>query len=253
MSISDTAPRLSVVIPVKDEEESIATLVRETHGALAGADLPHEIIVVDDGSTDGTVAALEAVARGGDVPLRVLVFEANCGQTAAMRAGGQAARAPWIATLDGDGQNDPADLPRLMEHVGAFDVVNGIRARRRDSVWRRFVSRIGNGARTLMTGKTVRDVGCSIRVFRRECLEAFPPCRGMHRFLPTLFTMAGFTITEIPVNHRPREQGRTKYTALGRLRDGIPDLFAVRWMRKRARFPKIAREITADAAREARE
>ncbi|MBN1476424.1 glycosyltransferase family 2 protein [Candidatus Sumerlaeota bacterium] len=244
--MGESPVQLSVVIPVKDEQESIAALVVETHLALRDSGLAHEIIVVDDGSIDGTVAQLEQLASDPLVPLRVIVFEANAGQTAAMRAGCEAARAPWIGTLDGDGQNDPHDLPRLMEHAGRFDVVNGIRAKRRDSLWRKLCSRIGNGTRNLLTGKTVRDVGCSIRVFRRECLAAFPPYRGMHRFLPTLFTMAGFTITEIPVNHRPRKAGRTKYSAFGRMREGIPDLFAVRWMRKRARFPRIAREISSE-------
>lgn len=245
MAEPPSAPQLSVVIPVKDEQDSIAALVVETHLALREAGLAHEIIVVDDGSSDRTVERLEDLARGNKVPLRVLVFERNCGQTAAMRAGCLAARAPWIATMDGDGQNDPADLPRLMALAGPFDVVNGIRAKRRDNLWRRLCSRIGNGARTLLTGRTVRDVGCSLRVFRRECLDAFPPYRGMHRFLPTLFAMAGFTLTEVPVNHRPRSQGRTKYSAWDRLRDGLPDLLAVRWMRRRARFPKVIREIVS--------
>jgi len=244
--MSGPTPHLSVVIPVKDEESAIPVLVEETHAALEAAQIAHEIIIVDDGSTDQTVTRLEALAARGEIPLRVLVFEQHFGQTAALRTGFGVARAPWIATLDGDGQNDPADLPRMMAFAGEFDMIAGIRVRRHDSWWRRFVSRIGNGARTLMTGRTVKDVGCAIRVFRRECTETVPHFRGMHRFLPTLFAMAGFTITEMPVNHRPRSTGATKYGTWGRLCDGLPDLFAVRWMRRRARFPKIAREIKSE-------
>jgi dolichol-phosphate mannosyltransferase len=234
---------LSVVIPVKNEEEAIAALVVEAHLALREAGLRHEIIVVDDGSTDQTVARLEELARGGKVPLRVLVFERNCGQTAAMRAGCEAARAPWIGTLDGDGQNDPHDLPRLMTLAGQFDVVNGVRAKRRDTLWRKICSRIGNGTRNLLTGKTVQDVGCSLRVFRRECLVAFPPYRGMHRFLPTLFTMAGFTITEMPVPAGADEvlgDGPPARRAPGSLRralDAAPGPVPARRPRDRLRIP----------------
>ncbi len=157
-------------------------------------------------------------------------------------AGFHAARGEWVGTLDGDGQNDPADLPRLLQHAidGDADMVNGVRARRRDGFVRRLSSRIANGVRNRLTGENVTDVGCSTRVVRREAVLRLPFFHGMHRFLPTLVRMQGFVIAEQPVNHRPRAGGTSKYGIHNRLWSGIRDLFGVRWLQSRHRRWRVA-------------
>ena len=235
-------PEVSVVIPAFNEEGPIVACVREVDEAVKGVRRPYEIIVVDDGSTDRTFDLLKDLKK--DVPaLRVLRFAANCGQTAAFDAGFKAARGQFVVALDADQQNDPADIPRLLELAGEWDVVCGVRAKRRDSLVRRISSRIGNGTRNLLTGDNIRDVGCSLRAFRAECLRDLKLYKGLHRFLPTLLKWEGWSVTEVPVNHRPRQSGRSKYGVWNRMFRGLRDLFAVRWMKSRHICYEIREEI----------
>jgi dolichol-phosphate mannosyltransferase len=163
----------------------------------------------------------------------VFALDRRCGQSVALEAGFRAARGEITATLDGDLQNDPADILRLMTHLDCADVVNGVRENRQDSWLRRLSSRIGNGFRNWLTGESVTDVGCSLRVMRTEYLRGLELYRGMHRFLPTLLKMQGARLTEVAVNHRPRRFGRSKYGIANRLFVGIADVLAVRWMQSR--------------------
>jgi glycosyltransferase involved in cell wall biosynthesis len=227
------APYLSVVIPVYDEEASLATLHAELDAALGGVEGGVEILYVDDGSRDASLARLREIAAR-DPRVRVIALEGNHGQTAAFEAGFRRARGEVVATLDADGQNDPADLPRLLARLDDADVVNGVRTGRRDSLVRRLSSRVANGFRNRMTRESVRDVGCSLRVVRREFLERVKLWRGMHRFLPTLLRLEGARIVEVPVSHRPRRHGASKYGIRNRLFAGFVDVFAVRWMQRRA-------------------
>jgi glycosyltransferase involved in cell wall biosynthesis len=227
------APYLSVVIPVYDEEGSLAPLHVELDAALRGVAGGVEILYVDDGSRDASLARLREIAAR-DPRVRVVALEGNHGQTAAFEAGFRRARGEFVATLDADGQNDPADLPRLLAHLADADVVNGVRTDRHDSAVRRLSSRVANGFRNRMTHESVRDVGCSLRVMRRDLLGRVKLWRGMHRFLPTLLRLEGARIVEVPVSHRPRRQGTSKYGIRNRLFAGFVDVFAVRWMQKRA-------------------
>lgn len=239
---------ISVVIPVKNEAGSVLALAAEVTAAFESTPHDWECLWVDDGSTDGTLDRLRTLHE--ERPRHEWIsLDRNYGQSAALAAGFQHARGRIIGTLDGDGQNDPADLPRLMNDLseGRADMVNGRRMNREDHLIRRISSRIANSYRTWLTGKTVTDVGCSTRVFSRQCVEKVPVFKGMHRFLPTLVRMQGFRIVECPVNHRPRIQGRTKYGIHNRLWVGIWDTFAVHWMRKRlveARVARTSRERT---------
>lgn len=231
---------LSIVIPLKDESENIGPLADELTGVLERHPWSWECIWVNDGSTDGSLLNLERLVQE-DPRHRYISFEKNAGQSAAFWAGFRAARGATLATIDGDGQNDPAGIPSLMELVesGECDMANGYRARREDTLVRKLSSRIANSFRNWVTGKTVRDVGCSTRVFRRECVESLPQFKGMHRFLPTLVAIKGFRLAEAPVNHRPRVYGKTKYSINNRLWVGLVDTFGVLWLRKRAFHYKI--------------
>ncbi|MCP4668503.1 MAG: glycosyltransferase family 2 protein [Deltaproteobacteria bacterium] len=226
---------LSIVIPLKDESDNIGHLADELTGVLERHPWSWECIWVDDGSTDDTLSILKGLVQK-DPRHRYISFEKNAGQSAAFYAGFEAARGATLATIDGDGQNDPAGIPSLVEMVesGECDMANGYRARRQDTLVRKLSSRIANAFRNWVTGKTVRDVGCSTRVFRRECIESLPPFKGMHRFLPTLVGIRGFRLAEAPVEHRPRVYGKTKYSINNRLWVGLMDTFGVLWLRKRA-------------------
>jgi dolichol-phosphate mannosyltransferase len=226
-------PYLSVVVPVYDEADSLEGLHRELDAALAGVAGGVELIFVDDGSRDDSRARLRGL-RAKDPRIRVLVLDRNHGQTAALDAGFRAARGEVVATLDGDGQNDPADLPRLLARLDEADVVNGVRLERRDDWLRRASSRIANGVRNAATGETVTDVGCSLRVMRAAPLRRVKLWRGMHRFLPTLLRLEGARVVEVPVAHRPRRHGVSKYGIRNRLWAGLVDLVAMRWMQSRA-------------------
>jgi dolichol-phosphate mannosyltransferase len=231
------APLLSVVIPVRNEAPNIAPLVAEIEAALAG--VPHEIVYVDDGSTDGTAAALREAASAA--PLRAFRHEQGCGQSAAIVSGVKAARAAWIATLDGDGQNDPADIPRLWaraEAEGGAILVAGHRVNRRDSSTKRITSRLANRIRAGLLGDATPDTGCGLKVFPRALFLELPHFDHMHRYLPALVLRQGGRVVSEPVNHRPRTRGASKYGTLDRLIVSIADLFGVMWLARRWKRPE---------------
>jgi len=225
-------PRVSVVIPVHDEEESLEQLYAELSAVLKPLEGGAEIVLVDDGSRDGSLAKMRELAAR-DPRIRLVVLEGNHGQTAALDAGFHAVCGEVTVTLDADLQNDPADIPRLLAQLDRADVVNGVRVERNDSPIRKLSSRIGNGFRNWMTGENVTDVGCSLRAMRTSYLRRVKLYRGMHRFLPTLLRMEGARVIEIPVGHRPRRFGRSKYGIANRLFVGLADVLAVRWMQRR--------------------
>jgi dolichol-phosphate mannosyltransferase len=230
------APYLSVVVPFYDEQGNAAGLHAEIVAALAGVAGGFECVYVDDGSRDGTGEVLAKLAAS-DARVRVISFPENCGQSAALAAGFAATRGELIATLDGDGQNDPADLPRLLGALERADCVNGVRTSRQDAWHKKLSSRVANGFRNWATREHVTDVGCSLRVMRASFVKRVKLYRGMHRFLPTLLRLEGARLTELPVNHRPRRSGVSKYGIGNRLFVGIADVLAVRWMMKRALRP----------------
>ena len=218
---------VSVVVPLYNEEESVAVLQGELTAALNGLD--YEIIFVDDGSRDDTVARIAPAPR-----VRVLRFEKNVGQSGAIFAGLQAVRGELAVLIDGDLQNDPADIPRLLAEISCgADLVCGYRARRRDSWLKRVSSRIANFVRSRFTRDGVRDTGCTLKAMRRECIAALVPFKGMHRFIPALVKGAGYRLVEIPVNHRPRRFGQSKYGLGNRAIRATVDMFGVRWLLSR--------------------
>lgn len=231
---------LTVLIPLKDEAGNIPLLAREIAEALSPLALEWEVLWVDDGSTDGSLAALEALPAE-EARHRYLSFDRNYGQSAALLAGFHDARGAVVATMDADLQNDPRDLPRLLEELGTggVDMVNGVRTRRRDNWLRKVSSKIANGFRNWLTGEEITDVGCSLRVVRREFVESLPSFRGMHRFLPTLVRLQGGRVSELPVGHRPRAHGQTKYGVNNRLWVGLLDTLGVRWLKSRWVMPRI--------------
>jgi len=222
---------LSIVIPVYNEEGNIVPLMARITEAMAGWQGPLEILFVDDGSTDRTLELLREV-QAKDARVRIAHFRKNLGQTAAMAAGFRLARGEIVATIDADLQNDPMEIPRLAAMLNDWDVVCGIRTRRRDTLWKRISSRIGNGFRNWLTGDNIIDTGCTLKTYRRECLEGLELYKGMHRFLPTLFKMRGYRVTQVAVSHHARFAGKTKYGTWGRLVKGLGDVWAVRWMKK---------------------
>lgn len=221
------SPHLSIVVPLFNEEENVPILQSEIEKALDGAD--YELVFVDDGSTDRTAERVRSGER-----VRLLRFVRNEGQSAAMLAGVSAARGACIVMLDGDLQNDPADIPRLVEELerGA-DLVCGYRARRADSVVKKITSRVANFVRSRFVGDGVRDTGCTLKAMRRECAAALVPFKGVHRFIPALVKNAGFKLVEIPVNHRPRKFGVSKYGLGNRAFRATADMFGVRWLQSR--------------------
>jgi glycosyltransferase involved in cell wall biosynthesis len=226
---------LSVVAPAHNEADNLPRLLDETTAALTPLGREWEIIIVNDASTDGTLPLLRERMKAG-ARLRVLSLRQRSGQTAAVDAGLRHARGSFLAMLDADLQNDPADIPRLLDVLQAqgCDFVNGWRAHRRDP-WIRLVStRVANRARNWLTHEQIHDSACGLKVFRRECLDRLKLFNGMHRFLPTLVKMEGYRVVEVPVNHRPRTAGKAKYGVLNRVFKALRDAFAVRWMQQRA-------------------
>lgn len=246
---SPTSVSISVIVPVYNEADNVLELADELDAALAELGRAWECVWVDDGSTDGTREKLCALAQSRPTCHRWISLETNSGQSAALAAGFREARGGTIVTLDGDGQNDPQDIPMLLRRLDAGDVdmVNGVRLSRQDSVSRKISSRIGNGARNWLTGDHVTDVGCSLRVFKRKFVEALPVFKGMHRFLPTLARMQGCRVTELPVNHRPRLRGQGKYGIGNRLWVGLGDLLAVCWMQRRFVRPRVTASSDSNA------
>ena len=232
---------VSIIVPVKDEEETIPLLAEEIGGAMGKTSFSWECVWVDDGSTDTSLERIKNLHHA-DSRHRYLSLTRNFGQSAAMMAGFKNAMGDILVTIDGDGQNDPEDIPRVVNRLIAdrADMVNGRRKNRQDTLVRKISSRIANAYRNRMTGESVADVGCSLRAIRRECLEQIILFKGMHRFIPTLVRMGGYTkIIEVPVNHRPRKLGTTKYGIHNRLWVGLADTIAVRWMQNRLVFPEI--------------
>lgn len=243
-SLTTPDPAISIVVPAYNEAESVAVLAAEIEAAMAGAGLAYEVLWVDDGSTDATPEVLRALAAADPVH-RVFRVEPNQGQSAALVAGWRAARAQVVVTMDADLQNDPADVPRLLAALEeGYDVVSGVRTKRRDSAVRRLSSRLANGVRNRLTGAAVTDVGCTLRACRVELLRDIPVFNGMHRFLPTLLEMRGARLGEVPVGHRPRRYGVTKYGINNRLWRGLVDIWGVRWLQRRAVNLRVAREVT---------
>jgi glycosyltransferase involved in cell wall biosynthesis len=236
MTDASASPAMSVVIPVFNEEENLSILQSELHAALTG--VSHEIIFVDDGSTDRSAEKIQTAPN-----IRILRFEKNAGQSAALYAGIQAARGQTIVMIDSDLQNDPADIPRLLEEISrGADLVCGYRAQRKDTLGKRLTSRIANLVRSRFTKDHVRDTGCTLKAMRRECATALVPFKGMHRFIPALIKGAGYRLVEIPVNHRPRRFGQTKYGLGSRALRATIDMFGVRWLLSRRLDYKIRRD-----------
>jgi len=226
------APEISVVIPAYNERENVVPLFDELREALARVGRTYEIVLVDDGSRDGT--AEWAVRESERDPRVVAVLLAgNHGQSAAIAAGLRHAQGAVIVTLDADLQNDPADLPRLLAALESADVVSGVRAERHDNWLRRVSSRIANGVRRGVLGDPLTDIGCSFKAYRREALEGIPLFTGAHRFLPALCMFRGARLVEIPLSHRPRRHGESKYGVGNRLGRGLYDLIGVRWLKSR--------------------
>ena len=226
-------PQLSVILPVYNESEAIVPVLLEVADVLESA-FPGawEVLAVDDGSTDDTAARIGEAAVTFPA-IRLVSLAENVGQSGALWMGFREARADWLATLDADGQNDPADLPKLWEARGEADAVFGYRARRKDTWSKRTGSKLANGVRNLILREDIRDTGCAVKIFRKSLTERLLPWNGMHRFFGSLFRMQGAVIHQMPVNHRPRAAGTSKYTNWGRLKKTVRDLFAMRWLRSR--------------------
>lgn len=230
--------KLSFVIPVYNERDNLRPLFGEIVAMADGARYDYEIIFVDDASRDGSLDVLKALARE-HASVRYLSLVENRGQSTALGIGFVRAAGNVIITMDADGQNDPADVPAMLARYGEYDMVNGWRRSRRDTLSKKVGSRIGNGIRNRLTGETIHDTGCSLKVMRAEMVKRIKMYRGMHRFLPTLMRLEGARVMEMEVNHRPRLHGTSNYTNWRRAREGIFDLLAVRWMQKRYRPPVI--------------
>ena len=240
----ESQPDLSVVFPVYNEEENVPILLDEIARALDGKGWSYEIVAVDDGSSDRSLEVLRQM-KSKYPTLRVITFVKNSGQTAALDAGWRGARGRFVVSLDADLQNDPADIPKMMkelERTGS-DMVIGVRVNRKDTWSRRMQSKIGNGVRNWITRDHITDTGCSLKLARREAIEPVRLFTGMHRFLPTLVRHAGFKVTEMPVNHRARQFGVSKYGAMNRAFKGLADCLAVRWMSSRNLSYKIREEL----------
>jgi len=239
------SPELSVVVPVCNEAENVEPLAREIDAALNDRD--YEMIFIDDGSTDDTAIIL--LRLKAQLPrLRVLRHSFRSGQSAAVASGVRAARAPWVATLDGDGQNDPADIPRLLaarddvENRGVQLFMGNRKASRKDTAFRKLQSNIANGVRSGLLGDGTPDTGCGIKLFSREVFVELPRFDHMHRFLPALFMRHGARVVSVPVSHRPRTRGASKYGMLNRLWVGIVDIAGVMWLRRRYKPGLLVRE-----------
>lgn len=234
---------LSIVVPVHNEADNVVPLAEEIAAALAGGP-PYELIFVDDGSDDDTPARLAALASRA-ATVRTVRHRTRAGQSAAILTGVRTARAPWIATIDGDGQNDPADLPRLVAEIRAappparLGLVNGHRRQRRDTLAKRLSSRIANAVRARVLGDRTPDTGCGLKVFRRDTFLTLPHFDHMHRFLPALFLRGGWDVRSLDVHHRPRRRGHSHYGMLHRLRVGLVDLIGVSWLQRRALRPEV--------------
>jgi dolichol-phosphate mannosyltransferase len=223
---------ISIVVPVYNEEENLPILIPKLMEILDGLGKPYEMIFVDDGSTDRSREFLRE--KASHYPqIHILGFRKNCGETAAGAAGLKEARGEVVITIDADLQNDPVDIPRMLGYLRDYDMVTGWRQKRDDSWVKRITSKIANAIRNRLSGETIRDSGCTFRVYKRECLQNLKLFKGMHRFMPTLVKMEGFRVIEIPIAHHPREFGVSKYTTWNRMWRAFVDLVAVKWMKNR--------------------
>ncbi len=232
MPVSEPAPEISIVVPFWNEEGNVLPLVRQIALAFKDEPRPFELILVDDASTDGTWQQILA-ARKADQRVRAIRHSHRAGQSAALWTGFQSSRGRILATLDGDLQNDPADLPQMLAQLAHCDMVSGVRVQRMDSLVRRVSSRIARVARRAVLGMDFRDSACNLRAFDRRVLEMIPPFNGFHRFAPILARGGGAAVMEMPVHHRPRTSGQSKYGIRNRLWRGLYDLLMIRWYLKR--------------------
>jgi len=241
-------PSFSLVIPSKNEADNILPLIREIQAVL-GTLYPYELIVIDDGSTDNSLEILKRIRGSGESRLRIFRHERSFGQTSAIVSGVKAARAAWIVTLDGDGQNDPADIPLLLSHVfdpfrdDRLQLVAGYRKKRNDLFVRRLSSFIANKVRGRMLKDRSPDTGCGLKVFSREAFLSLPYFDHMHRFLPALFQRQGGKMISIAVNHRPRKHGQSNYGVFDRLWIGLVDILGVLWLQRRTKIPEALKEV----------
>jgi dolichol-phosphate mannosyltransferase len=237
-------PDLSVVIPVYNEEENLPHLWSELREVLDQLGLTFEVVFVDDGSQDHSAELIRGF-READPRVHLVRLKANAGETAATDAGFRASRGRWVVTMDADLQNDPHDIPALLSHLSRWDAVTGWRVNRGegDSQVRRISSRIANRVRNGISDESVQDSGCTFRAFRRECLRELVLYRGFHRFIPTLLRMRGYRVIEVPVRHRPRRFGSSKYGVLNRVFVATADLLVVRWMKNRLLRYEVAENL----------
>ena len=242
---------LSVVIPVYNEEASLPPLWSELRAVLDRLELVFEVVFVDDGSRDRSAEIIRSF-READPRVRLVRLKANGGETAATDAGFRAARGSRVVVLDADLQNDPADIPMLLAHLDHWDAVTGWRIDRAagDNFVRRASSRIANRIRNWVSDETIQDSGCTFRAFRRECLRELVLYRGFHRFIPTLLKMRGYRVIEVPVGHRPRRFGRSKYGVLNRAFVAFADLLVIRWMNARFLRYEIVEDVGGDLVRD---
>jgi glycosyltransferase involved in cell wall biosynthesis len=244
-------PSLSVIIPVYNEEDNLEPLWAELVLVLERLGEEFEVIFVDDGSQDRSAEIIRSL-READPRVRLVRFKANAGESAATDAGFRAARGHWVVTMDADLQNDPADVPRLLADLDRWDAVTGWRVNRAsgDPLPKRIASRVANRIRNWVSDEAIADSGCTFRAFRRECLRGLVLYRGFHRFIPTLLRMRGYRVIEVPVSHRPRRFGRSKYGIRNRAIAAFGDLLAVRWMKSRALHYEVAEDLGGDLIRD---
>lgn len=242
---------LSIVIPVYNEEENLPVLWPELRAVLEALGLSFEVIFVDDGSRDRSAEIIRAL-REGDPRVRLVRLKTNAGETAGTEAGFKTARGHRVVTMDADLQNDPHDIPALLQHLDRWDAATGWRVDRAegDSVIRRISSRLANRARNWISDESIQDSGCTFRAFRRECLRGLVLYRGFHRFIPTLLRMRGYGVVEVPVRNRPRRFGESKYGVLNRVFVGFADLLVVRWMKNRLLRYEVAEDLGGEPIRE---
>jgi glycosyltransferase involved in cell wall biosynthesis len=229
---TDASLDLSVVIPIYNERENLVPLEEKLNETLPKLDLNYEIVFVDDGSLDGSDVLIRTLKEKNS-HLRLIRFAKNFGQSAAFVAGFRAARGRIIVTMDADLQNDPADIPSLLEKIEEFDVVCGWRHQRNDPWIKKISSKVANAVRNRLSDETIADTGCSLKAFRRECFDNIILFNGMHRFFPTLIKMEGFRVTQVKVSHHSRLHGLSKYNIRNRLWASWNDLMGVRWLKKR--------------------
>jgi glycosyltransferase involved in cell wall biosynthesis len=240
-------PDLSIIVPVYDEEDSLSPLWTELRAVLDRLGLAFEVIFVDDGSRDRSAEIIRGF-RDADARVRLVRLKENGGETAATDAGFKAARGRRVVVMDADLQNDPRDIPTLLSHLDHWDAATGWRVQRAqgDGLVRRVSSRIANGLRNWVSDESIHDSGCTFRAFRRECLRGLVLYRGFHRFIPTLLKMRGYRVIEVPVSHRPRRFGRSKYGVLNRAVVAAADLLAIRWMKARLLRYEVVEDVGGD-------